>query len=57
MDKLLKSEAFCRILATLYITIFLSIIGFSFRDIAFLNLGIHICMSIEFLRHEQKEKR
>lgn len=35
MDKLLKSEAFYRTLATLFITIFLSIIGFSFRDIAF----------------------
>ena len=56
MDKLLKSEAFCRMLATLFITIFLSIVGFSFKDIVFVNLGFHIYMSIEFLRHEQKEK-
>ncbi len=56
MSKLLQSEVFCRILATLSIAIFLSIVGFSFKDIVFANLGFHIYMSIEFLRHEQKRK-
>lgn len=56
MSKLLQSEVFCRILATLFIAIFLSLVGFSFKDIVFANLGVHICMSIEFLRHDQKRK-
>lgn len=57
MNKLLQSEEFCRTLATLFITIFLSIIGFNFRDIVFVNLGFYIYMSIELLRYEQKKNR